>query len=173
MSLENPSPYEIQEILAAWNNAREELLRHDPDPDAYATETAALAETEKARDLVVRLVRASQRAEAMYKAADAMATDLEIRARRYQKRFERFRKTALDIMMIVGRTKLEEPDFTFYQRRGQEKVEVTGEVDEEFIRTKIIREPDKPALFAALKAGRAVKNAHLSNGPPHAVLDTR
>src|ERR1700722_1994897 len=148
MSLENPSPYEIQEILAAWNNAREELLRHDPDPDAYATETAALAETEKAKDL-------------------------EVRARRYQRRFERFRKTALDIMMIVGRTKLEEPDFTFYQRRGQEKVEVTGEVDEEFVRTKVIREPDKPALFAALKAGRAVKNAHLSNGPPHAVLDTR
>lgn len=173
MSLDNPSPYEIQQVLAAWNTTREELLKHDPDPDPYAMETAALAETEGVKDLVTRLIRASQRADAKYKVADNMATDLEIRARRYQKRAERFRKTASDIMQIIGERRLDQPDFTLVVRRGQQKAVITGVVPDEYYDTVTERRVNNARLLDDLKQGVVVEGATLGNGPPHIAVSVK
>src|ERR1700722_3466403 len=143
MSLENPSPYEIQRVLEAWNNTREELLRHDPDPDPYTMETAALADTEKVKDLVVRLLRASKRAYDQHHQAEQMITDLEIRSRRFEKRGERFKRTALDIMQITGERRVELPEATWAVRAGQQVVKILGPVAEKYMCRKVEVSEDK------------------------------
>lgn len=173
MSLDNPSPYEIQQALAAWNTVREELLKHDPDPDPYAMETAALAETEGVKDLVVRLIRASQQADVRYKVSDNMATDLEIRARRYQKRRDRFRQTALDIMQIMGETRMEQPDFTVSVRKGQQKAVVTGAVPDEYYDVVTERKVNNARLLDDLKEGVVIDGATLGNSPPHIAVSVK
>lgn len=99
--------------------------------------------------------------------ARAAAAKLEDRAERFAKRAESARAVIEQALMIAELDKLERPAATLSLVRRAAKVEITEEADipAEFWKA---GDPklDKKALGAALKDGRAVPGACLSNSPP-------
>lgn len=104
---------------------------------------------------------------ALAKGADAAAAALSARAVRFEKRAEAARALIEQALFIADLAKLERPTATLSLVNRPAKVEVAEEADipAEFWK---VGDPklDKKAVLAALKEGRAVPGACLSNSPP-------
>lgn len=181
-----PSGYRTQEVMSAWQRARNQLLT---DED-IATDEALLsemlgAETAEVDDILHRLLRASVHAADMAGAAEARAVEIEARRGRYRKRAETLRTAAYQVMEAIGRKREELPDMTVTLRAGSPSVFI---IDEElippvYIREKVERSYDKKAMLPVLIARRdaeelamqtdgdvtdlppPIPGATLSNGP--------
>jgi hypothetical protein len=101
------------------------------------------------------------------KGATEAAATLAARAQRFEKRAEATRAVIEQALMIAELDKLERPTATLSLVRRPAKVEVTEEADipAEFWKA---GDPklDRKAVLAALKDGRAVPGACLSNSAP-------
>lgn len=105
--------------------------------------------------------------------ADAAAEKLARRAERFEKRAETTRALIEQALMVAELPKLERPAATLSLVNRAPKVEITeeAEIPAEFWKT---GDPhlDKKALAAALKEGRAVPGACLSNAAPSLTIRT-
>ena len=106
--------------------------------------------------------------EAEAKMIEDAARQLEVRANRRKKRAESIRQYLLLNMQSCGYTKIEAPEFTISVRKNPEAVEIDDpqSVPEEFM---VQPEPPPPrpnktAIKAALKEGRAVAGCWLRSG---------
>jgi hypothetical protein len=110
---------------------------------------------------------------AMAKGADAAALAMTARAERFEKRAEASRALIEQALFIAELPKLERPAATLSLVNRPAKVEVAEEADipAEFWK---VGDPklDKKALLAALKEGRAVPGACLSNAAPSLTIRT-
>jgi hypothetical protein len=97
----------------------------------------------------------------------AVIADLETRKARFEKRIEADRAVIEQALMIAELPKVERPIATLYLSARAPKVEIATEADipAEFWKT---APPtlDKRAIGEALKSGRSVPGAHLSNAAP-------
>jgi hypothetical protein len=153
------------------NAARELLLKQFP---SLSDDEEALLDTlEGCTDVVERItavVRSAIEDEMLADASKARRDEMKAREDRLRARAERKKADALGALQSTSRRKLEAPDFTLSIRAGSQSVRITDEaaIPEEFLRTPPppAPAPDKKAIGDALKAGRTVTGAELSNGAP-------
>lgn len=104
---------------------------------------------------------------AMVAGLELVTSDLDSRRRRYEARLETDRAVIEQAMMIAELERMERPAATLSLAKRQPRVEIQTEADipAEFWR---VGDPilDRKALSAALKSGRAVPGACLSNAAP-------
>ncbi len=140
----------------------------DADPQMRDDDTLFLdmldGEGGDALDLLRAALRASLEADAQARACKARIGQLAERQRRHEGRAAALEGAVHKAMRDLGIPRLRDPEFTASRREGGERVEVAdaGLLPEPYVRTK--REPDKPALLAALKAGESIPGAALARG---------
>jgi hypothetical protein len=119
-----------------------------------------------AMEMLDELIRVEREAKAVQ---DAIADELD----RLNKRLQRFvdrqrlvRKYMMQLMDAAGLKKVERPTATVSIAAGRPKVVIIDEsiLAEDYLRIK--QEPNKELIADALKAGRIVKGATLSNSEP-------
>lgn len=114
-----------------------------------------------------RLLLTISESDGLAAGARAAAAEIAHRADRFTKRAERARAMVEQAMMIAEVEKLERPGATLSLVRRAAKAEITeeSEIPAEFWKA---GDPklDRKALLAALKEGRAVAGAALSNQAP-------
>jgi hypothetical protein len=125
-------------------------------------------------EAVDKLLLTIAEAEGLAAGAAAAADEIKFRAERFTKRAEAARAVIEQAMMVAELEKVERPAATLFLARIAPKLELTeeAEIPAEFWKT---GEPklDRKALTAALKEGRAVPGAHLSNCAPSLTVRTK
>ena len=146
--------HEIQALIAAYPElAEDEELR------------ASMVEgSTEAFDVLARCVAHEAEAKAMSTALAARMDDLKIRVSRFEKRREAMRDLIFRVMNAADLRKAELPEATLSIRPGTAKVIVSSEdeLPDDYFR--VTRSVDKAAIRDALKAGKFVPGAELSNG---------
>jgi hypothetical protein len=147
---------EIQSLIAAYPE-----LADDEDLRASMVEGST-----EAFDVLARCVAQEAEAKAMSAALAARMDDIKIRVSRFEKRREAMRDLIFRVMSAADLRKAELPEATLSIRPGTAKVIVSNEDDlpDDFFR--VTRSVDKAAIRDALKAGKFVPGAELSNGEP-------
>lgn len=165
-----PSAWKIEQAMSAWQSARARILVEDTDLANDENALAALLGPEEGnvRDILSRLLSATQQATALAIGASEMLTNLRVRQERYDRRAETFRATIFAIMDAVGERKVEFPHGTVSIAAGRSRAIITNEatLPDHFVRVETTRTPDKAAISAALKVGEVIEGAMLSNGLP-------
>lgn len=152
-------------LIAEYKRIRESLLTQFPE---LAEDETALIDTidgeTGALDAVAYLVRSAREDEATAKALSDMLGDMRERKARFERRADTRRAGALAMMEALGVRKVERPDFSASIRQTPPKVEIVDErlLPDHFIR--LTPSPEKSAIAEALKAGKVVQGAVLSNG---------
>lgn len=145
---------EIQSLIAAYPElAEDEELR------------ASMVEgSTEAFDVLARCVAHEAEAKAMSTALASRMDDLKIRVSRFEKRRDAMRDLIFRIMSAADLRKAELPEATLSIRPGVAKVivENEGDLPDDFWR--VTRSVDKAAIRDALKAGKFVPGATMSNG---------
>ena len=163
-----PSAFRIEQVMSAWQQARERLLLADPSlADDEAALFDALGPEEADRAVMLsRLLRATVHARDMAQAADERAKAIQARRDRYRRRAEATLTDALAIMHETGERRVELGDLTASIRRNPDSVVVTDPdaVPEMLCRIVTTRAPDKAEIAKWLKSGADVPGATLSNG---------
>lgn len=156
----------LYEISAAYRNALvafdDESLQLSPEVISDTLDGLIGAFEDKARAVAAYVLNIEAEAEAV------AAAEAKLRARRLQleKRAAWLRGYLLSNMESAGITEIAASDKTFRVRirLNPDAVELDGSLEAlpaEFVREKIIREPDKAAIMAALKSGQEVPGARL------------
>lgn len=155
----------LYEIAAAYRNALsaldDENLQLSPDVIRDTLDGLLGAFEDKAVAVAAYVLNIEAEAEAV------AAAEARFKARRQQleKRAAWLRDYLLSNMEAAGITEIAAKDRTFRVRIriNPESVELEGlpELPDEFVRVKIVREPDRGAIMAALKSGRAVPGARI------------
>jgi hypothetical protein len=145
---------EIQSLIAAYPE-----LADDEELRASMVEGST-----EAFDVLARCVANEAEAKAMSTALAARMDDLKIRVSRFEKRREAMRDLIFRVMSAADLRKAELPEATLSIRPGTAKVIVSNEDDlpDDFFR--VTRSVDKAAIRDALKAGKFVPGAEMSNG---------
>lgn len=112
-------------------------------------------------------------AEAMEEAIKTRVASLNERKSRFQRQGAALRSLVLRIMERAELSRLPLTEATLSVRAGQIGVKILDDelVPESFMRIK--KEPDKTAILDALKAGKIVSGASLSNGTPSLTIRTK
>lgn len=155
----------LYEIAAAYRNALvafdDESLQLSPEVIRDTLDGIVGAFEDKAAAVAAYVLNIEAEAEAV------AAAEARLKARRQalEKRAAWLRGYLLSNMEAAGITEISAPDKTFRARirLNPEAVELDGlaELPDEFVREKIVREPDKAAILAALKSGREVPGARI------------
>lgn len=154
----------LYQIAAAYRNALvaldDEALEPDVIRDTLDSLTGALEH--KAEAVAAYILNIEAEAEAV------AAAEARLKARRQslEKRASWMRDYLKAHMEAVGITEITVADRSFRVRirLNPEAVEIDGSLPElppEYVRVREIREPDKTAIMAALKAGQEVPGARL------------
>jgi hypothetical protein len=148
-----PSAWRIEQVMSAWQSARNRLLADD-DVGADESVLAELLgpETEDVTQILHRLLRAAIHNADMAAAADARITEIEMRRERYKRRAEGMRTAAYQVMEALGKKREDLPEMTVTIRGGSQSVFIIDEslVPRQFIKEKVERSYDKAAIKAAL-----------------------
>jgi hypothetical protein len=162
-------PIKEAQAVAALKESLGALLNEgDPELliDTIEGETSLL-------EAIDRLVLTVAESDGLANGARLAEAEIEHRAERFRKRAESARAMIEQALMIAEIDKLERPGATLSLVRRAPKLELTeeSEIPSEFWKT---GDPklDKKALAAALKEGRAVPGAVLSNCAPSLTIRT-
>ena len=163
-----PNSWKISQAMSVWQSTRARLLHDDAElaQDEAALSALLGSEAGDVRDVLARVLRAARHAEAMADAAKEQMTALKGRQDRYKRRGEQLRATGFAILDALGESRFETADFTASIRAGVPSLTILDQeaIPSEFIR--ISEVPEKPAIIAALKAGREVGGCVLAAGLP-------
>lgn len=169
-----PSPYAIQAAMSAAQSA---LSRLEASGDVDTDEAAALAVLrEEAPDVdvvIFRLLRAMTEADAVSEALGGRIVALRIRQDRFERQREDYRNIVANMLDVLGLTKWKSAEFTVSLTEGKAGVLITdpAALPDDFVR--IRKEPDKTAIACALREGREVPGATLTNGRVSMTVRTR
>jgi len=149
-----PSGYQIETVLAAWNDLRARLIEADPE-DAPELSDLLNNENSNVDDMLARLIRAVVHSDGLIKLATSRIDDIKHRRERYENRSAGLRGTVLQLMEVTGRKALDLGDVTAYVRPKTETM------------------PDKVKIGADLREGVVIDGATLSNPMPTLTIRTR
>lgn len=136
---------------------------------------AALVESEcDILERLRRMLRAARFAEADMKALDGLIAEMRERKERLGEKAKRLRAAVTWALGELGMKRLDAPDLTATLTPG--KPALVGELDaallpDRFCRVK--REPDRPAIRAALEAGELIEGIYLGNADPILTVRTK
>ena len=155
-------PVKEAQAVAALRSSMEALAGEDEILllDTIEGETGLL-------EAVDALLNRMTETRALIVGTEAVASELDVRKRRFEARLETDRALIEQALMIAELDKLERPTATLSLAKRQPRVEVQTESDVP-ARFWKAADPklDKKALLDALKAGEAVPGACLSNAAP-------
>lgn len=163
--MNTPSPFALERAMSILMAVREKLLVEDPtiQEDERLFSDMLEGQSGDAMDVLDRMVRAAQHASSMATAAKIRAQDMMERSKRYANREDTLRGVIMAAMEALNMKRREMPDFTVGVSAGTQSVQITDveKLPDEFVA--IERKPDKTAIGAALKAGKEIEGATLSN----------
>ena len=170
-----PSAFRLEQAMSALMEKRDQLLREYPemaDDDRLLSDMLD-GESGDAMEVIDRVIRAAIEADMLAKGAKERRNEIAERQARFERRRDNLRAMAFAAFEAIGMSKREAPDFTASIRAGTASVVITDEklLPEALIRVK--REPDKTLIGAALKNGREVPGATLSNPMPTIAIRTK
>lgn len=115
-------------------------------------------------DVLSRAVNHRQEADETVKAIKARKQDITDRQSRFEQRKEAMTLLIKRLMDVAGQNKVTLPEATISVTKGRESVLITDadEIPQGFV--KVIREPKKTEILAALQAGEPVPGAALQFG---------
>lgn len=148
-------------------------LYPDEDQESLADTIAGETELDLAIEKSVRYL-----IDILEKQSDGCAArikELQERKKRFDHSIETVRNAVLAAMIEAGWTKLPVPvpDFTISVGTGTPKLIVTDESALPFDLLEVVSKPNRAAIKEALKAGREVAGAQLSNSSPHLIVSRR
>ena len=114
-------------------------------------------------DVLARLVSTMQDAKMMSAAIAERAKEITARRVRYDRREEAARALLFKLMGIANLRKAELAECTLSVRAGSPRVIITDETELPFEYFRVTKAPDKAAIKEALKDGKFVPGAVLSN----------
>lgn len=156
---------------------KRELLAHealvqrilDAFPDQSEADLADTIDGESnIKEAIAATLCLALEAEAMADGLNKYIADLRERCCRLDAKSERLRAAALQCMLDIGESKIQTTAFTVSVVQGKPKVQITGEVPEQFC--KVTLTPNKSAIADALHAGLKPTWCTLSNGQPHLMI---
>ena len=172
--IQPPSGYRIENVITAWQQAREQMLIDDPSLEGDEAALSELLGPEQGdvEDILARVLRAKVHAESMAAAADERAKLIVERKRRYQRREDNLKALAVTIMRVMQRKKFELPDLSASVIAGREGVEITNPelIPDIYVEVVTERKPDKATIKSALEAGHDVPGAALKNGADYLMI---
>jgi hypothetical protein len=123
-------------------------------------------------ELLDKLLEVIHEAKAMEEAVRLQVARLKVRQDRFANRQQRIRELMLYMMQLANQKRIERPAGTVTVAAGRPKTIITDEsvLPDKFVR--VIREPNKNLIWAALKDGNSVPGATLSNAEPMLVIRT-
>ena len=151
--------------------AHEALVRHilDAFPDQSEADLADTIDGESnIKEAIAATLCLALEAEAMANGLNKYIADLRERCCRLDAKSERLRAAALQCMLDIGETKIQTTAFTVSVVQGKPKVQITGEVPEQFCKVSLT--PNKTAIGDALHAGLRPTWASLGNPIPYLVI---
>lgn len=161
-------------LIAEYQRVRESLLTSFPE---LAEDQQALADTLEGEtsliDAAASLIRAALEDEAFEEACAKLAAEKRERAARFGQRALKRREAALSLLQAADIPKLEQADFTASVGKSRGKVIVADEAALPDAMFRTTRSPDKTAIGEALKDGKTVPGALLSNPEPTLTVRTR
>lgn len=152
-------------LAEEWRRLREALLTAHPDlVDDEDTLSDTLDGITGAQDAIRALIRGARRDEASSKALEALIREYAARGAALDRRAARRRETALRLMEAAGIPKVQAPEFTVSTRSVPPRVDIYEEeaIPQEFWTT--VPKLDREKLREAVKAGKEVPGARLTNG---------
>lgn len=155
------SLYDIdQRYLAALDAATDP--DSDLDPELFADTLAGLEG--EAEDKIHNVIRYARNLEADADAIKQAMVSMKIRLDAKRRRAEHLREYAMDGMQVIGKRKLEWPDFVASVAPSPDSVVVDDEtaVPDDYCR--YTRALDKTVIKQALKDGHTVPGCHLEAG---------
>jgi len=152
---------------------RQRLLDAYPDADEE-TVSDTLEGITDLHEMIAAVIRSALVDEALQSGLRDRLDEMRARLARLEERSRRKRDLAIEAMMEVGLTKLEQPDFTASSRIGTPSLVVVSE--ESLPPAYWIPQPPKlnrQAVLGDLKRGEAVAGAQLSNPRPVLMVRTK
>jgi seryl-tRNA synthetase len=161
----------LHAALAEHRDLKAELLA--AYPELVADETTlndTLDGISSLDEAIAAVIRSAEEDRALCEALSARMDDMKARLERLKARVERKREAVADIMEQAGKRKVVADDLTITLSNRPAKVVVNDEaqIPDEFLTVPPLPDPkpDKRAILAALKEGRAVAGCSLSNARP-------
>jgi hypothetical protein len=164
---------EAENQLRIWNAFKAQLMAQGLDEDDQCL-LDTLEGATSLHEVLISMIGAAVDAEAMAEVQQKHISDLRERKARYERRAERLRSFALQVMESAGLKRIESPRFTFGTSSTPQKVVITNpeSLPKEYLRQKA-PEPDLTAIGKALKAGEEIPGAILGNGGTTLQIRTR
>lgn len=161
--------YRVQQEITALYREFPELCDDDEMLRADMLEGAT-----NLKELAAVIVTAIADARALYDGTKLRADELKARQERFKMRTECLRGMLLKVLQHAELRKLELPEATVSVKAGVQQL--VGDPDPATLPDdlcRIVREPDKVKIKAALMAGGTVPGFELSNGAPSLAVHVR
>ena len=142
------------------------------DPDDETVDALTEGET-SFKEAVLRALRLCDEDDMLADGIELREADLAERRKRLRARSESRRGAIMAALEIANPGKpLQLPDATVSIGKSPETVFIVnaGELPAPFVRKKVTEEPDKKLIYSAIKAGKSVPGAVLSNGAPRLIV---
>jgi len=144
------------------------ISTHGLDED----DQALLDTLDGATDIVDQLAAMLRRARELDRFAEVVYAEMKelgTRKAKLEEKADRLRRIVVYFMGLIGRKRIETPEFAYVLANGQRSLvgatEDASTLPERFQRVKVTE--DRKAILAALKAGEEVPGYSLSNGSQH------
>jgi hypothetical protein len=166
-------PRKLHVEIQGYQNLKDQLINQWPDLD---DETLAdtLEGITSLHEMIAEIVRSALDDQALASGLKTRIDAMKERLERLQARAAKKRELALTAMLEADIGKLTQPDFTVSTRSGSPALKVQDEarIPEQFW---IPQAPklDRQGLLHALKAGRPIEGAVLSNPEPSLTVRTK
>jgi Siphovirus Gp157 len=152
-----------------------EALLRDPDFAVLADDEILRADTLEGstslKDVLTSLATSEDDAKALRDGTGGRLEELSARKTRFGRRIDFVRALIQRVMEAANLPKIELPIATLSLRNNSQQLIGDGEgvdLPDDLVRIK--REPDRPKIKEALKAGRIIPGFVLSNAPPSLVV---
>jgi Siphovirus Gp157 len=163
----------VRTELAKYQILKEWLVADFPSADEETLRDTLEGITDL-HEMIAAVIRSALVDEALQTGLRSRLEDMRLRITRLEERGLKKRQLALEVMVEVGLTKLEQPDFTASARAGSPSLVVTAEdlIPEDYW---VPQAPklSRQALLSDLKQGVGVSGAHLSNAQPVLTVRTK
>ena len=163
----------ISREVAIWNELRSRLEAEYEDADEETIFDTLDGETNLI-DRIVWLAKSAKRDERFAEALKAEKQEIDARKARYEARAEKQRDLAAWAMQEIGKAKIEAPSMTLSCRMGKPKLHIDAErLSDDWKKTKVIKEPDKALIQAAVDKGNIPEGVDISNPQPALTIRTK
>lgn len=170
-----PSAYAVEAVMSAWQRARAQILRDNPDMDEAALAEYLGPEGADVNEIQIRLIRKYREAQGNVGWLERERADLAIREARFEREADRCKSILMMMLVAQGKKNNKLPNGTIWINAGKEGMRVTdeGKVPIEYFKQIDSLVLEKNKLLDDLKQGVVVDGAELSNPMPYLTIKVK